>query len=180
MTGSERARVVLETERLVLRHLEPGDVDALHLVLGDPETMTYYPSAFSREKTTEWIEWNRSSYERYGFGLWGLVLRESGELIGDCGLISQDVDGASLIEIGWHVRRDLWGQGLATEAAVASRDHGFATLEVPRLISLVRPENVASCRVAEKIGMNVTGHTRRGPDWLHRVYGITRDEAARL
>ena len=171
---------MLETERLVLQQLEPEDIDALHLVLGDAETMSYYPSAFSRAKTGEWIDWNRSSYQRHGFGLWALVLREDGGLVGDCGLTVQDVDGASMVEIGWHVRRDLWGRGLATEAAAACRDHGFATLDVPLLISLVRPENVASCRVAEKIGMKVTAETRRGPDWLHRVYGITREEAALL
>ena len=95
--------------------------------------------------------------------------------MGDCGLIRQEVDGESLIEIGYHVRRDLWGQGLAPEAARACRDYGFAHLRVDRLISLIRPENVPSQRVAEKAGMTLwkTSVWRGLP---HHVYAIRRSD----
>jgi RimJ/RimL family protein N-acetyltransferase len=83
-----------------------------------------------------------------------MILKSTGELIGDCGLTVQDVDGAKEVEIGYHVRRDHWGRGLATEAACACRDYGFSRY-ANRLVSIIRPENLPSRRVAEKIGMNV-------------------------
>jgi [ribosomal protein S5]-alanine N-acetyltransferase len=146
---------ILETSRLILREFVPNDAEALARVLGDAETMRFYPMAFDRAAVESWIERNRQRYARDGHGLWAMILRESGDLIGDCGLTVQRIDGADEIEIGYHVQRDLWGQGLATEAARACRDYGFAQLPVERLISIIRPENLASRRVAEKIGMTV-------------------------
>src|SRR5207249_5175778 len=83
---------VLTTERLVLRELTPEDAGPLHDVLGDPETMRFYPHPYGPDEVAAWIEWSRRSYERNGFGLWALVLKETGELVGDCGLTVQDVD----------------------------------------------------------------------------------------
>jgi [ribosomal protein S5]-alanine N-acetyltransferase len=110
---------------------------------------------FDSAAVESWIERNRQRYARDGHGLWAMILKSSGELIGDCGLTVQRIDGANEIEIGYHVRRDLWGQGFATEAARACRDYGFARPPVERLISIIRPENLASRQVAEKIGMAV-------------------------
>lgn len=94
-------------------------------------------------------------YTQHGFGLWALVLKESSELIGDCGLVVQDVEGVEEVEIGYHVRRDWWGQGLATEAAQACRNYGFNQLGFNKLISLIHPANIASRRVAQKNGMRL-------------------------
>ena len=163
----------LETERLALRPLSLHDVDALYEVLGDAETMSYYPHPFSREETEAWIRWNLESYAEHGHGLWGMALESTGELIGDCGLTVQDVDADQFVEVGWHVRRDLWGRGYATEAGIACRDHAFESVGVDRLVSIIRPENVPSCRVAEKLGLTVWKETVRGRGWLHRVYSIT-------
>jgi RimJ/RimL family protein N-acetyltransferase len=106
--------------------------------------------------------------------LWAIELNETGEVIGDCGLAVQDVDGIKDVEVGWHVRLDMCNRGIATEAAKACRNHGFDELGLDRLISLVRPENVPSCRVAEKIGMTVERHTVWGPGWDHCVYSMSR------
>ena len=103
-----------------------------------------------------------------------MVLKASGELIGDCGLARQSVDGLDEIEIGYHVRRDLWGQGYAPEAAAACRDYGFKRLGAERLISLIRPENLPSQRVAEKIGL-VLWKTVTWRDLFHHVYAIRRE-----
>ena len=168
-----QAKIILETARLILREFLSNDVDALAKVICDPETMKYYPVSFDRTATVEWIERNRRRYQADGFGLWAMVLKGSGELIGDCGLTRQDLNGTSEIEIGYHVRRDFWGRGLATEAARACRDYGFANLPVDRLISLIRPENLPSRRVAEKNGMRII----REISWRglqHYVYGIER------
>lgn len=146
---------VLETSRLRLREFVPDDADALARIISDPETMRFYPARFDRAAVEEWIARNIRRYSETGHGLWAMVLKSSEELIGDCGLTVQSVDMIDEIEIGYHVRRDLWGQGLATEAARACRDHGFEHLPVSRLISLIRPENLPSRRVAEKNGMTI-------------------------
>ena len=137
----------METERLVLREFVLSDADALALVLSDLETMKYYPAPIDQKGIQQWIERNLRRYAEDGVGLWAMVLKSSGEMIGDCGIIRQHLEGEHLYEIGYHVRRDLWGQGLATEAAIACREWGFANLNVDRLISLIRPENVPSRRV---------------------------------
>jgi ribosomal-protein-alanine N-acetyltransferase len=168
---------ILDTLRLSLREFVPGDADALALVLSDPETMRYYPAPFDRSGVEEWIARNGRRYAKDGHGLWAMVLKANGELIGDCGLTVQDVDGTTEVEIGYHVRRDHWGKGLATEASRACRDYGFANLPVERLVSMIRPENLPSRRVAEKNGMSVFGQViwRNLP---HIIYVVRRESAA--
>jgi [ribosomal protein S5]-alanine N-acetyltransferase len=167
---------VLETSRLILREFRPEDVDALSLTLSDAETMRFYPAPYDRAGVEEWIARNLRRYAESGHGLWAMLLKSSGELVGDCGLTVQPVDGTDEVEIGYHVRRDLWGQGLATEAARACRDFGFARLPVERLISLIRPENLQSRRVAEKNGMTVWKEVVR-KKVPHLVYAIRREQA---
>ncbi len=165
---------ILETPRLALREFLPEDVDALSVILSDPETMRFYVKPFDRNGVEEWIARNRQRYVKDGHGLWAVILKANGELIGDCGLVLQEVDGANEIEIGYHVRRDHWGQGVATEAARACRDFGFARFPVERLISLIRPENTPSRRVAEKNGMTVWKEVTR-VGLPHLVYSLQRD-----
>ena len=146
---------ILQSPRLLLRELNPTDVDALALVLSDPQTMRYYPEPFDRAGVEQWIERNRQRYQTDGVGLWAMEFRETREMIGDCGIIRQQVEDEPLYEIGYHLRRDFWGQGLATEAAVACRDWAFSHLKTERMISLIRPENPPSRRVAERNGMTI-------------------------
>lgn len=165
---------ILETSRLILREFAVDDADALACVLSDPEAMKFYPMAFDRAAVEGWIVHNQQRYTKDGHGLWGMVLKSSGELIGDCGLTVQQIEGAGEIEVGYHVRRDLWGQGLATEAAKACRDWGFARLSVDRLISIIRPENITSLRVAEKNGMTVWKNVIYA-NLPHLVYAVRRE-----
>jgi ribosomal-protein-alanine N-acetyltransferase len=157
----------------MLRELISEDIDALSIVLCDPETMKYYPTSFDLAATAEWIECNLARYKNDGFGLWAMILKTSGELIGDCGLTLQAVEETNEIEIGYHVRRDLWNRGFASEAASGCKSHGFEKLGASRLISLIRPENVASCRVAEKNGMKICKTVMRA-NLPHRVYEVWR------
>ena len=166
---------ILATPRLILSEFRPGDVNAQALILSDAETMRFYPAPLDRSGVEEWISRNLRRYREQGHGLWAMILKSSGELVGDCGLTVQDVEGANEMEIGYHVRRDLWEQGLATEAARACRDLGFERLPVERLISLIRPENLASRRVAEKNGMTVWKEVRR-QNLSHLVYAIRREQ----
>ncbi|MGD0791353.1 MAG: GNAT family N-acetyltransferase [Terriglobales bacterium] len=163
---------ILQTTRLVLREFTPQDADALALVLSDPQTMRYYPAPYHRAGVEQWIERNRQRYQDDGVGLWAMEeLTKTQEMIGDCGIIRQQVEGERLYEIGYHLRRDFWGQGLATEAAIACRDWAFAHLKADRLISLIRPENLPSRRVAERNGMTIWKEVNwRGLP--HYVYSI--------
>jgi [ribosomal protein S5]-alanine N-acetyltransferase len=146
--------VILETSRLRLREFTVCDADALEAVLGDPVAMQFYPAPFDRAEVDDWIRRNRARYIDPGFGLWAMLLKDSGELIGDCGCFVRDLQGDVEFELGWHVRRDLWGRGYATEAAQRCIEYAFSSLGAERIIALIRPENRSSCRVAEKNGMS--------------------------
>jgi ribosomal-protein-alanine N-acetyltransferase len=164
---------ILELDRLILREFSPDDADALARILSDPETMRYYPAPYDRAGVEQWIARNRERYKKDGVGLWAMLLKSTGDLIGDCGITRQDVEGEYLYEIGYHLRHDVWGQGLATEGAIACRDWGFQHLKADRLISLILPENVRSRRVAERSGMAIWKEI----DWRalpHFVYCVAR------
>ena len=168
-------KVVIETPRLILREFLPYDADALARVISDPETMRFYPAPFDRAGVDDWIARNIRRYQRDGFGLWAMDSKATGEMIGDCGITWQAVDGEALREIGYHLRRDMWGQGLATEAARACRDYGFEHLNAEFLISLIRPENLPSRRVAERNGMKIWKQTTR-VGLIHDVYRVRKEE----
>jgi len=165
----------IETERLRLRpfHDDASDLDALLAVLGDERSMRYYPAPFDRAGARGWIERQLERYERDGFGLLVIEDRATGELIGDCGPTVQEAEGESFVELGWHVLRARQGQGIATEAGAACRDAAFASLDAPFLISLIRPENRASWRVAEKLGFEIWRGTIRA-GWGHLMYRLDR------
>ncbi len=166
----------IETERLVLRDMALTDLDDLLAVFADPETMRFYPQPFDCQMTQAWIARNLQRYAQDGFGLWAVILKTNGALIGDCGLVRQEVEGVPVVEIGYHIRRDFWGQGLATEAAQACRDYGWHHLGLDQLVSLINPANIASRRVAEKNGMRLIKQV----EWhgqLTCVYAVERGNA---
>jgi galactoside O-acetyltransferase len=129
------------------------DLDNMAALLGDPEVMRHYPAPKTRDEARAWIEWNQRLYRDEGFGLWVVSLRDTGEFVGDCGLTVQEVDGVRELEVGYHVRTRMQGSGLATEAAGACRDFARDVVGAKRLIAIIRPDNAASQRVAEKIGL---------------------------
>jgi RimJ/RimL family protein N-acetyltransferase len=149
---------VLTTKRLILRELRDGDLDDMAALLGDPDVMRYYPRPKSRDEAQGWIDWNRGLYREHGFGLWAVLLRETGEFAGDCGLTAQRVDDTDEIEVGYHIRADLQGSGYATEAAAAARDFACDRLGLRRLVAIINPANLPSRRVAEKIGLRPEKH----------------------
>jgi len=158
------------TARLRFREMTVADLDSMAMLLGDPEVMTYYDHPKSRAEALAWIEWNQRLYTERGFGLWTLELNDDGAFVGDCGLTPQEVEGTVEIEVGYHVRRALQGQGYGTEAAAACRDFARETLGLHRLIALIDPGNRASQRVAEKIGLTHERDTVRASGKLLRVY----------
>jgi RimJ/RimL family protein N-acetyltransferase len=141
-----------DSARLAFREMSPDDLDDMALLLGDPDVMTYYPRPKTRLEAAQWIAWNRGLYRTHGHGLWLLTTAE-GVFAGDCGLTPQVVDGVTELEVGYHVVPALQNRGYATEAAAASRDFARTVLGANRLIAIIHPDNLASQRVAEKIGL---------------------------
>ncbi|HUQ40863.1 MAG TPA: GNAT family N-acetyltransferase [Candidatus Limnocylindrales bacterium] len=151
-----------ETPRLVIRSFEPRDAAALHArVFGDAETMKYIPrgASPSLDRTRASIDRFLRHEREHGFGLWAVELKETGELIGDCGLFLVQGVGPE-VEVAYHFGRDWWGQGFATEAAAACLRYGFAQCDLTEIIAICFPDHAASRRVMEKAGMRYVGPAR--------------------
>ncbi len=146
--------IVAQSPRLVLRQLTLDDLDDLAAIYADPIVMRFFGSTYTYESTKQWLEERVfKCYEQRGWGLWATIYKIDNKLIGRCGLIPQLVDGQEEIEIGYLLAKEYWGMGLATEAACISRDYGFEKLQANRLISLIYPDNIASQKVAKKVGL---------------------------
>lgn len=147
----ERSIQILETERLVLRPFVPEDAPALHKVFDDWYAKRFYPDMAQLQMAEQWVLRNIQRYKEQGVGLWAACLKETGELVGDCGLIHQTIRDTQEVEVAYHLRADHRGKGLATEAAMACVGHGFETLDCDQIVSMVHPDNQASKRVAERV-----------------------------
>lgn len=167
--------IVIETPRLILRHLAEDDLGNLAKIYADPVVMKFFSGTHSYERTKQWVEEILNCYPQRGWGLWATIHQADNKFIGRCGLISQLVDGQPEVEIGYLLAREYWGRGLATEAATASRNYGFEQLGFNRLISLIDPGNVASQKVALKVGMTYEKDTAMWEKTM-RVYPIHKNK----
>ena len=147
-------RIILETDRLLLREMNIDDFDALYKVLADRDIMQHYPYTFDEKRVSDWIERNMNRYRDNGFGLWAVCLKDTREMIGDCGLTLQNIEGEMLPEIGYHIRADHQRKGYAKEAAAAVRDWAFTNTDYPAIFSYCKNTNVGSYKTAESIGMH--------------------------
>jgi len=147
---------ILETERLILRHLVMEDLDELFILYSDSEIRKYFPEGvLSYEDTKEELEWHMNGHPRHPeLGLWATIHKETGKFIGRCGLLPWTLEGQDEVEIAYLLDKAFWKQGLATEAAQGILQYGFEQLNLSRLICMVDPENVASQKVAQRIGMS--------------------------
>lgn len=166
----------METKRLILRELTMEDFDALHEILSDPEIMQHYPAPFSEEQTQKWIVRNMERYAELGFGLWAVILKETGELIGDCGVTMQNIHGQLLPEIGYHIHKKHQRQGYASEAARACMDFIFEHMTFNSVYSYMKYTNAASYSVALKNGMSFIEEYDDPVNTRTRVYAITRED----
>ncbi len=147
--------MILETERLILRELTPADYPALCRILQDEKAMYAYGGAFSGVGVWEWLERQTARYRKWGFGLWAADLKETGEMIGQCGLTMQPWKGREVLEIGYLLQRARWHRGYALEAAAACKRYAFETLNAGEVCSIIRDTNTASQKVAVRLGMTV-------------------------
>ena len=147
-------KIIAETPRLFLRQFAREDALQMNAILGDPEVMRYSRTGpMLPEQIATYLQRWMASYRTLGYGLWGVVDRQTEELTGYCGLNAIEVDGQAEVEMGYRLARSHWGRGLATEAASAVAEVAFERLRLPRLIAIIDPRNVESQRVAEKVGL---------------------------
>ncbi len=168
--------MTIETQRLCLREMREDDFDALYAVLGDADIMRHYPYAFDEARVRDWIARNIERYRVFGFGLWAVELRETGEMIGDCGLSMQIIHGQIRPEIGYHIRRDCQRKGYGSEAARAVRDWAFQNTPFNELYSYMKYTNVPSYSTAMANGMRQVDEYEDKEDGITKVYAITRGD----
>ena len=149
--------IQIQTDRLLLREMTQADFPALCQMLYDPVVMKAYEGAFTQAEAQAWLDRQISRYRKDGLGLWAVVLRETGQMIGQCGLTWQEADGHPVLEVGYLFSRAYWRQGYAAEAARACRDFAFDTLGAETVYSIIRDTNAASRAVALRNGMHRVG-----------------------
>jgi ribosomal-protein-alanine N-acetyltransferase len=158
----EPALTTIETARLQLRSMREDDFDALLHIFTDPKVMASFGGElFTPAQMHGWLGRNLEHQAMFGYGLFSVIRKADGRLLGDCGLEQMIVDGHAAAELGYDFCSDAWNQGFATEAACAVRDYAFTELRLPQLISLIRVGNLASRRVAEKVGMQLVAKPER-------------------
>ena len=167
--------IKLETERLYLREFTNEDFAPLADVISDPETMKHYPKPYDEKGVQRWLSWSFENYEKHGFGWWAMILKETGEFLGDCGITMQNIDGELLPEIGYHIQKRYWRRGYGSEAARGVRDWAFENTDFDSIYSYMTTDNVASYATAESIGMKRIKEYVDEGERLY-VYAITRQE----
>lgn len=145
--------MILETQRLYLRELNPADYSDICEILKDKEVMYAYEHAFSDIEVQHWLNKQYNNYKTYGFGLWAVILKESNQLIGQTGLTMQDYHNQSVVEIGYLFKKKYWHNGYAAEAAIACKLYAFEQLKETVVYSIIRENNIASQNVAKRNGM---------------------------
>lgn len=153
----ESPLMILETGRLFLREMQEEDLPDLREILQDEVVMTAYEHAFSEQEVRDWLENQQRRYRKDGFGLWAVVLKQTGKMIGQTGLTMQDAGGKQVIEVGYLFKKSFWHKGYATEAATACKRYAFETLRAKEVYSIIRDNNFASQAVARRNGMQLVG-----------------------
>jgi len=170
MSDAPRRLIPRPSARLQFREMTEHDLDDMAQMLGDSETMKFYPAPKTRVESAEWISRNQQRYARDGHGLW--IIEHDGSFVGDCGITWQSYNGIAVREVGYHVRHDLTRRGYATEAAMACVVLAREVFAPSRLTAIIHPENVASLRVAEHLGMAHIADDRAHPWIVRTVMGM--------
>jgi len=167
---------IINTSRLFLREMVSDDRKSLSDIISDRETMRFYPQPYDESGVTRWLNWSIENYRTFGFGLWAVCLRSSGEMIGDCGITIQNINGTFRPEIGYHINKKFWRNGYAHEAALAVRDWGFTNTPFAALYSYMNSKNIPSYSTAASVGMHFIEEFKVDDSQSDFVYRITRDE----
>ena len=171
--------MILETNRLVLREMTQEDFPALAKILMDEDVMYAYEGAFTKEEVQDWLDRQIVRYQEYGFGLWAVVLKETGVMIGQCGVTMQDYNDGKIMEVGYLFQKEYWHQGYASEAAIACKEYAFDKLGATEIYSIIRDTNRASQNVAKRNGMTCVAEFikhYRGIDMPHVLYEAKKEQ----
>lgn len=169
-------KIIIETERLILRELTEEDFEGLYRVLADSDIMRHYPCTFDEKRVRGWINKNIERYCVFGFGLWAVCVKKTDEMIGDCGLTMQNIDGFIRPEIGYHIRKDMQRRGFAKEAAKGVRDWAFSNTPFLKLYSYMKKDNIPSSATAKAAGMHFDFEYTDGENETTSVYTISKEE----
>ena len=168
---------ILETKRLYLREMNPSDFNSLCRILQDEKAMYAYEGAFSDQEVQEWLDRQIYRYQKWNFGLWAAILKETDKMIGQCGLTMQQWKDQEVLEIGYLFERSHWHQGYATEAAKACKQYAFEKLNASEVCSIIRDSNTASQNVTMRNGMVMKDQWikhYKGVDMPHYRYVVYR------
>ena len=174
--NKEEKKIIFETSRLILREYTLDDFDELYKMLSDPITMKHYLKPYDEEGARRWISWSFDNYKKYGFGLWAIELKETGQFIGDCGITIQNIDGELLPEIGYHIYKDYQGKGFGKEAGLKVRDWVFNKTKYDEVYSYMTSSNVASYSLAKSLGMEKIKEYKDDHEGILFVYCIQRSK----
>lgn len=169
---------VLQSERLMFRKIKNEDVQDLRAILQDLEVMYAWEHAFTDQEVDEWIEENIRRYASDGFSYFAAIEKKSRRLVGVVGPLVETFDGNSSVGVGYILKKTEWQKGYAVEGAKACMEYAFVAMSAERVVAMIRPENAASRRVAEKIGMRIEGEFVRhyhGKELIHLIYSKQRD-----
>lgn len=173
------AKVILETTRLILREMTPSDLPDLSAILQDELTMYAYEGAFNDAETQEWLNRNLKRYQEDSVGLWAVILKDTGAMIGQAGITMQNVEGERVPEVGYLFNRSYWRHGYATEAAVACKEYSFDILGYSEIFTIVRDTNISSLNVAIRNAMLIRKRFvkhYRGVAMPHFVFSARKDD----
>lgn len=178
----EKQQPICESERIILRPYTQADFAALHKIVSDKETMVAWGQGFSKKESEEWLEKQLAHYQQYGFGIWAIVEKQSGAIIGNAGLnhteISLKGKTQKIVEIGYLLHRDFWGKGYGSEAARMCAKYGFETLGLEEVYCLIKEDNTASIKVAKRLEMELIGkHIKnyKGKELPHCVFRLEKN-----
>lgn len=168
---------MIETKRLILREMTQSDYNDLCKILQDKDVMYAYEGPFSNDEVKNWLTNQINRQRDKGLGLNAVLLKETGEMIGQCGLTLQEWKEQTLLEIGYLFQKAYWHKGYATEAAIACKEYAFNVLNADSVCSIIRDTNIASQKVAVRNGMSVidswTKHYRN-VDMPHFLYSVEK------
>lgn len=169
--------IILETQRLVLREMTQADFPDLCKILQDDDVMYAYEGAYNTDEVQEWLDRQIGRYKEYGFGLWAVIQRETGIMIGQCGVTMQDCKDSKIMEVGYLLQKEYWHHGYATEAAIACKEYAFDKLNAKEVYSIIRDTNIPSQNVAIRNGMTCADEFikhYRGVDVPHFLFSTKK------
>lgn len=170
-------KIVIETKRLILREINESDYEEIAKILQDIDTMYAWEKSFSKEEVKQWINKNINRYIKDGYSYYLAINKNDKNVIGVMGPLVEDINGSDFIGVAYILNKKYWGNGYATEGIASCIDYAFKNLKANKVIAQIRPENTASCKVAQRLNMKIEGEFIKiyeGKEMKHLIYSIEK------